>query len=131
MCPNVVASMSTTRMTFGSKNEFLWIDFSSWLRFGIAGMYVIGTLKLEEECSDVKVLCSDAAAGPSKYFACLSDISSNAFNVAFSEEEKKNLQLFDAYPIIRPNDKNIYNNYHKMVTVAEFAKEIDNFDESY
>ena len=131
ICPNIVASMATTRITFGAQHE-LWIDFSSWLRFGIAGMYVIGTLKLEEDCGNIRILCSDATTGPSKYFACLSDIAQDSFKIAFSEEEKKNLQLLDIFKIIRSN-VNPYSshNYHKMVTIEEFEQELgDSYDES-
>ena len=121
--------MNSTRMTFGPKQE-LWIDFSSWLRFGVAGMYVIGTLKLEEECGSLRFLCSDSTTGPSKYFACLLDVAKDAFEFAFSVEEKKNTLLLDAYPILRSNANPFSShNYHRMATIEDFKKELDESDE--
>lgn len=98
ICPNIVASLKTTRVTFDSPKEF-FVDFSSWLRMGIAGMVVIEST--HETCDCMK--------------ACLSDVAKDAFNLTFSEEERKTI-----YPIMRSND-NPYSflNYHRMTTLEQ------------
>ena len=126
ICPHVVTSMNITRMIFDLE-QGLRIDFSSWLMLGIAGMYVTGTLKLD----NVQSPYSDLNTIPGKYFVCLSDVAKNVFDIAFIENEKKNICLLDASPIIRSND-NPYTsrNYHKMTTLEDFARELDGYQES-
>lgn len=48
ICPNIVSAIDTTRVLWS--NQEMWIDFSSWLVGGKAGMYVVATLRLEVEC---------------------------------------------------------------------------------
>lgn len=123
--------MNTTRIFFGFKQE-MWIDFSSWLRNGNAGMYVVATLRKEEDCGVFASLCSESIAAPSKYFACLYDIAKKAFDVAFLYTgERDNVSSFEVYPIIRSND-NQFQYYHKMVTLEDLQKSllIDNSTES-
>src|SRR5690606_1671878 len=77
-CPCIVASMETTCIRFGNNSE-CWLDFSSWLRYGKSGMYVVGSSKIDGVDYSLDQLRSifdnqDLYCVPSKYFVCMQDI---------------------------------------------------------
>lgn len=99
--------MLTTRMRFGD----LWIDFSSWLRGGISGLYA--TITCFEDLNDNIV--------QHRYYVCMKDICSNAFKSVFP---------FDCsiVNIIRDPNHPFSLSYHKLKTYEDVLNEIDSED---
>jgi len=126
LCPNVVVGMSVTRWEISPS---LWIDFSSWLRGGTHGMFVVGTLKIA--FADLPTLTWEDICAiyppplllvPSKYFVSMLDVAPKAFDTFNLEDKKHGQSIIESYSIIRDG---IYDHYHKMTTVADLRALLD------
>eukprot|EP01089_Gocevia_fonbrunei_P002865 TRINITY_DN12740_c0_g1_i1.p1 TRINITY_DN12740_c0_g1~~TRINITY_DN12740_c0_g1_i1.p1 ORF type:complete len:176 (+),score=23.19 TRINITY_DN12740_c0_g1_i1:129-656(+) len=123
------AAMSVSRFSLGIKDH-LWVDFTSWLHCGKSGMYVVGSAKLDKDFSldelDRSIFENeDLHCVPSKYFACMYDAFSNSYRAAFSDKDKERGELLlKGYPILRKDSCECYEEFHKLYTVEDLAKEL-------
>jgi len=93
---------------------------------------VVGTSKIEDTqgyfLDTIRTIFEeqDIQCVPSKYFVCMKDIYPEAWKIAFTEEDRKQgTMLLDTYPIIRSTEA-VYNNFHKLETAADLAKQLEN-----
>jgi len=136
-CPVICASMETTRVKLGT-NDDLWIDFSSWLHKGKSGLYVVGTSKLSESVGtklsesgpslpDIRQFFEqNIRCVPSKFFACMNDVFGTAWSMAFPKaDQEAGRSALKTYPILRSTQNTTYEHYHKLKTMEDLEKELN------
>jgi len=126
-CPNIAASMETTRLKLVN-NDHIWFDFSSWLRCGRSGLYVVGSVKVDEcdlSYAELPRILDKEVINcvPSKYFACMKDVFPDSYKFAFSKDNYDE-EMLSYNKIKRREDNSVYENIHKITTAEEFADEL-------
>lgn len=121
-CPNAVTAMNTTRVTFGE----IHVEFSSWLRSGVAGMYSIATVPTTE--SRITWSFDAIHMTTSKYFACMTDTAKTALRITYTGEVVTPMFLTE-YPIIRTN-RSPFEEYHKMMLFEDLLRYLHEGEEN-
>lgn len=120
-----IVSIDTTRVMLGDVKN-IWIDFSSWMDMGKAGMYIVGSSELDADGSydieHLKLIFDDVEvfSVASKFIACMNHLQPNLLEEIFSDKIEE-LKLMKAklhnYPVLLPDQVPlVYRKFHEMET---------------